>query len=85
MEETGPPYDRRENLNFPLALSTHEILLGVPAKDHQMFPKWVDMFFHGGGDHTADDIAAGRAHLWTYMEGLAQDKRRQPGDDTTAR
>jgi cytochrome P450 len=58
-------------------------MLGVPEGDHQQIRHWLDIGLHrepGQMDPTPEGVAA-QMQSGAYFYGLAQEKRRNPGDD----
>jgi len=74
----GGPVDLHERLSMPLPVLVICALLGVPYEDRDDFRAWSNAL----GD-TVDGArsATGWDNLTTYMKGLIQRKRTEPGDD----
>jgi cytochrome P450 len=74
----GGPVDLHERLSMPLPVLVICALLGVPYEDRDDFRAWSD----GVGD-MVDGTRSAEAwgNLTTYMKGLINQKRTQPGDD----
>ncbi|MFI9380364.1 cytochrome P450 [Kutzneria sp. NPDC052558] len=74
----GGPDDLHERLSMPLPVLVICALLGVPYEDRDDFRAWSNAL----GD-TVDGArsADGWNSLTTYMQGLIQRKRSEPGDD----
>ncbi|MEV2254471.1 cytochrome P450 [Streptomyces sp. NPDC050147] len=76
----GPPADLSEGLALPLARGVLCSLLGIPAQDSDCFRDHVEVLFdstHG----TRKEKARRRVRLVSYMAGLIERRRQEPGDD----
>ncbi|MFH8491136.1 cytochrome P450 [Streptomyces longisporoflavus] len=76
----GPPADLSEGLALPLSRGVLCSLLGIPPQDSDCFRDHVEVLFdstHG----TRKERARHRVRLVSYMTGLIERRRREPGDD----
>ncbi|MEU0396563.1 cytochrome P450 [Streptomyces sp. NPDC006208] len=80
MAEGGGPADFNEAFAFPFPVAVICELLGVPFADREMFRGWSDAILSLTA-HTAQEMLEHKLALVGYLQGLAAEKRRTPGDD----
>ncbi|GAB3488736.1 cytochrome P450 [Amycolatopsis cihanbeyliensis] len=80
IEHTGPPADLVESLALPLPVSVISQMLGVPPGEHHRFRDFSAMVL-STTTHTREEVVAARAALEEYLSELAEQRRRQPGED----
>jgi nocardicin N-oxygenase len=80
IEQAGPPADLVEGLALPLPVSVISQMLGVPREDHHRFRDFSATILSTTA-HTREEIVAARAALEEYLAELAEQRRRQPGED----
>ncbi|MFI1792510.1 cytochrome P450 [Streptomyces olivaceoviridis] len=69
--------DLVEAFTAPLPVAVIAELLGIPEADRQDFRRWTTLAFQVGHPEYASAVAS----LHGFLRGLADDKRRAPGDD----
>ncbi|HWG14317.1 MAG TPA: cytochrome P450 [Streptosporangiaceae bacterium] len=80
MIAAGPPGDIVTAIGDQLPVGVIGDLLGVPAEDRHRFRRWSDTILTLTR-FTKDDADAVRLEFGTYLAGLVEAKRRDPGDD----
>ncbi|MFD1147355.1 cytochrome P450 [Saccharothrix hoggarensis] len=80
VERQGPPADLVEALAMPLPITIICEMLGVPYEDRAAFRAWSEAAVAISA-FTYDEILAANESLRTYMAGLVERKRVEPGDD----
>lgn len=80
MVERGRPADLVSALAFPLPVFVICRMLGVPESDRDRFKSWSDIFLNTTR-YTKEETAAAHAEFATYLSGLVDGKRAEPGDD----
>ncbi|MFC4009166.1 cytochrome P450 [Nonomuraea purpurea] len=82
-----PRADLVDEVAYPLPVAVICRLLGVPVEDEERFHAWADQIIEtlgpGEEDRAERDRArqAVQAELGGFLAGLADDRRRHPGDD----
>ncbi|WLW57293.1 cytochrome P450 family protein [Streptomyces sp. YU58] len=69
--------DLVEAFTAPLPVAVIAELLGIPHADRQDFRRWTSLAFQVGHPEYAHAVAS----LHGFLRQLAEDKRREPGDD----
>jgi len=88
-ELLGPLSGRREmelvgEFAAPLPVSVIAEMLGIPVADRERFRHWSDEAVRTLGDHTLADrrrALAAMEELGVYLEGIAEERRREPRED----
>ena len=84
---SGGPVDLIGTLAAPLPVVVISELLGVPARDRDLFAGWSHAMARGLDPdfllppETLDQQARARAEFVDYFRGLIADRRHHPGDD----
>jgi pimeloyl-[acyl-carrier protein] synthase len=77
-------FDLIDVLAYPLPVVLIAEMLGVPRVHQARFKHWSDEVVRGMGPATLEDLRSSR-RAWTelrsYLEGVAEQRRREPGDD----
>ncbi|MFI9815971.1 cytochrome P450 [Saccharothrix variisporea] len=76
---SGQPADLVRLLAMPVPSTVVCHVLGVPHSDHEFFQSRAAVMLDRGSSR--DDLRNAVVELRTYMIGLLQDKRANPGDD----
>lgn len=66
---------------YPLPLTVLTELLGVPRGDHDLFRRFALAMAEGVDHAYADRRSEIGAEVWTYLERVAAERRREPADD----
>ncbi|GAA1284229.1 cytochrome P450 [Saccharothrix xinjiangensis] len=80
VEQAGPPADLVSSLALPLPVSVISQMLGVPTEDHYRFRDFSATVLSTTA-HTREEVVAARAALEEYLGELADQRRREPGED----
>ncbi|ACU38429.1 cytochrome P450 [Actinosynnema pretiosum subsp. pretiosum] len=80
VEQAGAPADLVAGLALPLPVSVISQMLGVPTEDHYRFRDFSATVLSTTA-HTREEIVAARAALEEYLGELADQRRREPGED----
>ncbi|MCX2971657.1 MULTISPECIES: cytochrome P450 [Streptomyces] len=83
MKAQGPPLDLVEHFALPLPSLVICQLLGVPYQDHEVFQQQSKTVVSTSA--TEEEAGAALLALGDYLRGLAEGKRRSPGDDALSR
>lgn len=77
-----------EDIGYSMPMEALGDVLGVPHKDRHDFFGWVDTFaapFDTRITPSFDHVVEAIGNLMVYAEDLAEDKRKNPGDDVLSR
>lgn len=80
LQTLGPPVDLVEHFALSLPVLVICELLGVPAEDRPLFRVWSDATV-STSRLTAEEFAANREELRSYIGGLIAARRAEPRDD----
>ncbi|PRY40450.1 cytochrome P450 [Umezawaea tangerina] len=83
MVERGAPADLVADFAQPIPSLVICLLLGVPFDDHDLFQSLSATLLDN--TITAEQASAAHRELMTYLAGLAERKRAEPGDDILSR
>ncbi|MFO7548025.1 MAG: cytochrome P450 [Acidimicrobiia bacterium] len=72
------PFDLVETYALPIPVTVIAEMLGVPVADQDRFRTWTDLMLRGSTIEAA--MAAGMEFI-AYLNDLAVERRRRPGDD----
>src|SRR3984957_20169824 len=79
--EGGVAFDVVQELSIPFPLLVIWELLGVDGSQWPRFFDWSEAVIPGEVEQTEEQRAAYQIEMWEYLIGVAQERRKAPGDD----
>jgi cytochrome P450 len=76
--DPSDPFDLVETYALPIPVTVIAEMLGVPAADQDRFRRWTDAMLRG---RTLEEAMAAGMEFIAYLNELADDRRRHPGQD----
>lgn len=82
--EPGVPVDVAQVLSIPFPLQVICELLGVDSASWPLFYEWSEAIVPGAVQMSEDRRSALQAEMYTYLVGVALERRRSPRDDVVS-